>query len=352
MARGKKPTKPAGREIVRSRPTPPAARTVDEIMNEGSLRVTAGLNKSVEGIIDAGRAMLDTHEELKPHHGAWSKFVGTDEAPGVLPVGYRTAYRLMDIGKAAERLLTHVSSLPPSWSTMAELARLPAETFKRGIEGGLINPGMERLEAQLLARPAAQQAVLRGAGLGDAKPVIDMSPAELAPPPAAIEAPAPQSVDHDQDANAAINAILDLARAMKHTDYAAIVAQLDKRADEPLTEDFVREVEKWLATLAGKLRAHRYPEEYAVARAGVRPRAAVTQTLRVVSQMTPEERQAAVARMAAFEAGLKQQAKTQSRREQQERAEAAEAEQERQRQEQAEADAALMRERDRAGKPN
>jgi hypothetical protein len=53
-----------------------------------------------------------------------------------------------------ERLVTHVSQLPPSVGHLYELSRLDDETFKAGIDRKLIHPEMERADIKkIIARP-------------------------------------------------------------------------------------------------------------------------------------------------------------------------------------------------------
>ncbi len=79
-------------------------------------RIWEAWQGTVTGIIETGRRVQAAKDDL-PDQG-FSQMVRED-----LPFGRRTAYRLMDIANDP-RLVTHVSQLPSSWGTLAEITRL------------------------------------------------------------------------------------------------------------------------------------------------------------------------------------------------------------------------------------
>jgi N6-adenosine-specific RNA methylase IME4 len=102
-------------------------------------RITASWQKSVEGIFDTGKLIIQAKEDLTKH----GEFIAMVKSQ--LPFSDRTARRLMAIA-ADQRLSkrTHVSVLPPHWGTLYELTKLDDEQFEAAIADGTINPGMER----------------------------------------------------------------------------------------------------------------------------------------------------------------------------------------------------------------
>lgn len=107
-------------------------------------RIRRSWRESLEAVLATGQLLIDAKAALP--HGSFAAMIEGD-----LPFGPRAAQRLMKIA-GADHLAnaTHVSLLPPAWSTLYELARLPAEAFEAAAEAGKIRPDMERNEAALL----------------------------------------------------------------------------------------------------------------------------------------------------------------------------------------------------------
>jgi Protein of unknown function (DUF3102) len=101
----------------------------------------------VTAAIKVGRLLLEAKSQLR--HGQW-----IDMVEAHLPFDMRTAERFMAI--AENPILTnatHVSVLPPAWSTLYELSRLDSETLEAKIADGTINAGMERKDVAALKNP-------------------------------------------------------------------------------------------------------------------------------------------------------------------------------------------------------
>ena len=107
---------------------------------------------SVRGIIETGRLLNEAKKAVA--HGEWERLCNT-----LLPFGARTALMLMRIA-THDRLSNpkHASVLPPNWTTLEALTRLSPENFDEAVEAGIINPAMERRQAQRLARAGAVDA--------------------------------------------------------------------------------------------------------------------------------------------------------------------------------------------------
>ena len=114
-------------------------------------RIRVALGRSVEAILEVGRALLAAKAALD--HGTWERlFTGHAEAiERPVPFSIRSAQRFMAI--AEHPILsqaTHVSSLPPAWGTLYELTRVPPPVLRRALDVGWIRPDMERAEATTL----------------------------------------------------------------------------------------------------------------------------------------------------------------------------------------------------------
>jgi hypothetical protein len=110
-------------------------------------RINAAWRKSVEAILECAHHLHDAQIELGDEE--FAKMVEHE-----LSVGRRTVQRLLIIAHD-KRLATHVSHLPPSWSTLHMLAHVPDEVFEEAIADGRICPEMTRREAEELL-PARQ----------------------------------------------------------------------------------------------------------------------------------------------------------------------------------------------------
>lgn len=102
---------------------------------------------SVGSVLKIGQLLIDAKAELE--HGQFETMIETD-----LPFGPRSARMLMAIAedkKLANR--KHASVLPPSWTTLYELTKVPEDVFEAKLKEGVIRPDMQRDEAMRLHRP-------------------------------------------------------------------------------------------------------------------------------------------------------------------------------------------------------
>jgi hypothetical protein len=107
--------------------------------------------KSVEGVLEAGRLLLAAKEQLQ--HGTFENMVQLE-----LNFGPRTARHLMAIAdNPTLSNRNHGSVLPPSWRTLAELdkaeRKLGEGTIARWLEDGTVTPKTERKEIAALIAP-------------------------------------------------------------------------------------------------------------------------------------------------------------------------------------------------------
>jgi hypothetical protein len=105
--------------------------------------------KGVESIIETGRLLIAAKDEIA--HGEFVAMIENE-----LPFAPRTAERLMAV--ASNRILsnpTHVSHLPPAWSTLYELSQIDDVTLLKKIKAGEITPRMERKDVVTMKAAAA-----------------------------------------------------------------------------------------------------------------------------------------------------------------------------------------------------
>jgi hypothetical protein len=115
-------------------------------------RITASLNRTVEGIFETGRLLCDAKAALD--HGKWMRL----HEEGRIPLSERSAQHFMAIWTARDRLLPkaqHVALLPPSWGTLYDLQALPDDTLAWAIEQGQVRPDMQRKDVPKLRRAFA-----------------------------------------------------------------------------------------------------------------------------------------------------------------------------------------------------
>lgn len=99
-----------------------------------------------ERTLKIGIMLLEAKADLP--HGEFFKMVESE-----LPFGTSAANKLMAV--AANPVLAnpeHVPHLPPSWGTLYELSRIPAEKLEKAIKSGKVHAGLERHEVVDVAR--------------------------------------------------------------------------------------------------------------------------------------------------------------------------------------------------------
>jgi hypothetical protein len=125
-------------------------------------RFRNALKKSVEGIIEAGRVLIEAKNELE--HGQFIEWVVCDlrfgdPQEGSRRIGLRKAQMLMFLAK--NELISnanHWYAFPASWRTLWELSQIrPKQRLLELIASGKINPGMTREEAIALTHKSSQE---------------------------------------------------------------------------------------------------------------------------------------------------------------------------------------------------
>ena len=115
-------------------------------------RIRPHLERSVLGIIDAGRDLAAAEQTLDAD--------GFRGLCARLGMSRGTASKLAAIA-ANPALVSHGKHLPPSWTTLYELSKVPADVLEAAIADGAVGPDTERVEAEDIARryaPAPRQA--------------------------------------------------------------------------------------------------------------------------------------------------------------------------------------------------
>jgi len=124
-------------------------------------RFRNALKKSVEGIIEAGRVLIEAKNELE--HGQFIDWVvrelrfGTRK-DGSRPADLRKAQILMFLARnEVISNANHWYAFPPSWRTLWELTQIrPKQRLLELIANGTINSGMTREEAVALRHKTSQ----------------------------------------------------------------------------------------------------------------------------------------------------------------------------------------------------
>ena len=118
-------------------------------------RITRKYQKAAELLLEQCRAIGQDLADAKQRlpFGDYTAMVEED-----LPFSVRTAQRFMAIAKYP--MFEHkkyANALPPAWSTLYELTRLPEATFRSGVQRKQIHPDMERQDVARLLRPKARR---------------------------------------------------------------------------------------------------------------------------------------------------------------------------------------------------
>jgi hypothetical protein len=121
---------------------PVAKRSANARSRQGyAQRIKAALGKSVVGFIEAGQELIDAQANL---NGPQFKEMVEED----LGISLRMAQMLMKIAK--HPIISdakHVSRLPPAWSTLYELTKVPTPRLEVKLKDGTISPFMERKDA-------------------------------------------------------------------------------------------------------------------------------------------------------------------------------------------------------------
>src|SRR5215469_8116640 len=99
--------------------------------SEWTERIAGAWTKAAAAVLETGKLLNEAKRALP--HGEFARMLQSSD----LPFSERTAQRLMAI--ARHPILsdpTHVSLLPPAWSTLSALCQLPRETLRLKFANG------------------------------------------------------------------------------------------------------------------------------------------------------------------------------------------------------------------------
>jgi N6-adenosine-specific RNA methylase IME4 len=119
-------------------PVPSSAIVPSPQRGQYASLIASSWQTGVVAVIETSRLLIEAKATLP--HGQFEEMVERD-----LPFGPRTARMLMEIARnqqIANR--KHVSVLPPSWTTLHALSKLPAAEIEQRVADGSIHPGLER----------------------------------------------------------------------------------------------------------------------------------------------------------------------------------------------------------------
>lgn len=114
-------------------------------------KITSSWRKGWESVIETGQLLIDAKKEHG--HGEFLRLFRGHERSVSDPVPFKEDNAEKYMAVAAHPVLSnsaHVRNLPPSFSTLYELARLKDEQILAGIKAGEITPDTTRAEAAAL----------------------------------------------------------------------------------------------------------------------------------------------------------------------------------------------------------
>ena len=108
-------------------------------------QICAQLSKSAEAIIATGRLLVKAKADLA--HGEWARMF----EDALVPFSQDVASRFMKIANHPTLSKSvHAPSLPPSWTALYELTKVPDKALDNAFRDGLITPSMERKQVKAL----------------------------------------------------------------------------------------------------------------------------------------------------------------------------------------------------------
>jgi hypothetical protein len=105
-------------------------------------RINAAWHRSVAGIFEAGRLLIEAKAQIEPGH--FQEMIRNE-----LPFVPSVARRLMQIARH-EILLENMKSLPAHWRNIYDLAMVPDAKLRAGFANGTISPKIKHAEISKL----------------------------------------------------------------------------------------------------------------------------------------------------------------------------------------------------------
>jgi hypothetical protein len=143
-------------------PKPKAALVVvspsTDLAQQWATRITRLCGEGMAKWIQVGAELIAAKKPLD--HGGWGRmFKGhPQQVAAPLPLSRATAFRLMSIAQhGVLSNVAHAQQLPPSWTTLGELASLDESLVSRALADGRIHPEMKRTEATQLRQGSSSR---------------------------------------------------------------------------------------------------------------------------------------------------------------------------------------------------
>lgn len=193
--------------------------------SEWTERIAGAWTKAAAAVLETGKLLNEAKRALP--HGEFARMLQSSD----LPFSERTAQRLMAI--ARHPILsnpTHVSLLPPAWSTLSALCQLPGDTLRLKFESGAVHPGLRRGDVR------EWRGTQTGQDLGDELP--DQDDNLLVNTAASTERPSPGL----REVATKVKSMVDLNTASKRDHFGILCAVWDATSAE-VREQFLTRIE-------------------------------------------------------------------------------------------------------------
>jgi hypothetical protein len=122
------------------------------LVEQWAMEINKAAGYSAGWAIQTGALLQRAQAELP--HGLWSRLFDG----GMLKFGLRTAEMLIKVSR--HPILRHAkysSSLPPAWSVLHELSKLPSDAVEQAIIRGVIGPELSLAQARAMVRDVQAQ---------------------------------------------------------------------------------------------------------------------------------------------------------------------------------------------------
>jgi hypothetical protein len=167
--------KATGTDRTSQRPTVPPPIVSPDVLQKHADRLNRKWEKfvrqTVASTIEQGQMLLELKDKLPP--GCWERLFAGHPQSVADPIRYSVRTAQMFIQIASNPILTNEAnhgSLPSSWRTLVELARLPSATLQRALTAGQVHTEMERVDV-LSLQSTRKSPRPRGAALDERRAV-------------------------------------------------------------------------------------------------------------------------------------------------------------------------------------
>jgi hypothetical protein len=203
--------------------------------SEWTVRIAGAWTQAAAAVLETGKLLNEAKRALP--HGEFARMLQSSD----LPFSERTAQRLMAI--ARHPILsnpTHVSLLPPAWSTLSALCQLPGDTLRLKFESGAVHPGLQRGQVREWRETQTGQDVRDGLPEGGTPddPKLDQDDNLLVDTAAPTERPSPGL----RQVVTGVKGMVDLNTASKRDHFGILCAVWDATSAD-VREQFLTRIE-------------------------------------------------------------------------------------------------------------